>query len=194
VLAEMAGMDKMKINSLPAIRYTDKKGKERFVVLPWCKDLSAIEDLVTWDGSKDAPYDRRPKSRIQVELEMVPIPSQSAGATRDAATALAGGGGGKTKKVIVLDETYMLDALSLDALDIGYTEVREDGHPTLKCLMDGPEGRVIGKKGVELDAWTVINEVIYVEMDRNKHMVQQPVGPENPRKVSYPFFECAGPQ
>lgn len=179
-LAQMAGGDKIKINSLPAVRYTDNDGKERFMVLPWCKDLAAMEDLVKWDGAEDEPRDSRQKSRVRVELEMVPISSQSGGTTRDAAAALAGGGAGKTKKVIVLDETYMLDTLSLDALDIGYTEVREDGHPTLKCLMDGPEGRVIGEKGVILDSWTVINEVIYVAMDRNKYMVQQPVGPENP--------------
>jgi hypothetical protein len=179
-LAKMEDMDKLKINSLPAIRYTDTKGKERFVVLPWCKDLSDIEDLVIWDGSKNDPYDRRQKSRIRIELEMTPISSKSTGATRDAATALAGGGGNKIKKIVVLDKSYMLDALSLDALDIGYTEVREDGHPTLKCLMDGPEGRVVSKEGVKLDEWTVINEIIHVEMDRKKHVVQQPVNPENP--------------
>ena len=179
-LAKRAGSEKVKMNSLPAVRYTDGDKKERFMVLPWCKELSELTDMVQWDGSETEPYDKRQKARIRVELEMEAIASQTAGATRDAASALASGGGSKTKKIMVLDESYLLDTLSLDALDIGYTEVREEGHPTLKCLLDGPEGRVVGKNGVKLDSWQVINEVIYVDMDRRRHTIQQAVDTQDP--------------
>ena len=179
-MAKTLGSETVRIDSLPALRYTDAKDKDHFMVFPWCKELDELKGLVAWDGSKDEPYDRRQKIRIRVELELEAIESQAMGATRDAASALAGGGGSKTKKVIVLDETYRDDDLSLDAVDIGFTEIREDGHPTLRCLIEGPNGRQMGKNGVTLDAWAVKNEVIYVDVDRSKPMVQQPVTSEKP--------------
>jgi len=180
-LAQTIGTDKIKIDSLPALRYSESNGKDHFVVFPWCKELEQLKGLAVWDGSDKELRDERGKIRIQVVLELEPISSKSTGATRDAGSALAGSGGSKTKKITVLDKFYLDDELSLDAIDIGYTEVREKGHPTLRILIDGPKGREVGKNGVQLDAWTVKNERITIALARNKINTQeQPVNLENP--------------
>lgn len=178
-LAELAGVSKIKVNSLPALRFEDRDGQKHFVVFPWCRELDRLEGLVQWDGSNREPYDRREKMRIRVELELQPIASQSTQGTRIAASALAGGGASKTKLLKVLDESYFEDQAGLDALDIGYTEVQEKGQPALKCLLDGPLGRRPGKKSVPLNAWTVVNERITVSMDGHSSVAEQPVDPQH---------------
>ena len=180
-LAQTIGADKIKVNSLPALRYSDSKGKNHFVVFPWCKELDQLKDLVVWDGSDREITEHNKSIRIQVGLELEAISSKNTGAASDAGSALAGGGGSKNKKITILDKWYLDDKVSLDAIDMGYTEVREKGHPMLRILMDGPMGRQMGRHGVQLDAWTVKNEIITITMARNKIIVQQqPVTLDNP--------------
>jgi Mg-chelatase subunit ChlD len=181
-MAKEVGADKLKIDSLPALRYTDAE-REHLMVFPWCREIDQLDGLVTWEGDTREPAVTRQKIRVQVKLEIESIASQqSTGSTRVAASALAGGNSvSKTKWVTVLDETFFGDEASLDALDIGYTEFRKDGHPTLQVVIDGPKGRQMGREGVYLDQWAVKNEWIGINMDGGPwKTAQQPVDPDRP--------------
>ena len=142
-LAELIQAKKnIRIDSLPALLFTEANGQKKLVVFPWCKEIGELDGFVTWNGMEKEPQDWPRKIRISVKLEVDPNTSrQSAGNTRVAASALAGGGNVTKRKWITLfDETYLSENISLDALDIGYTETRKDGHPVLKVIVDGPNG------------------------------------------------------
>ena len=181
-LAKTMGTDNVRIESLPALRYAEPSGKKHFIVFPWCQEMDGVKDWVTWDGSKNEPGDRREKVQMQVKLEIEPIASQqNTGNTHVAASALAGGGSvAKSKWVTVLDETIFSNEISLDAVDMGYTEIRKDGHPSLQILLEGPMGRKPGREGVNLDQYQIKNEWIGVNMDGGWKVAQQPVDPEHP--------------
>jgi len=179
-LAERAGVAKISIGSLPALRFEDQDGRKHFVVFPWCRELDQLEGLVKWDGSDREPSDRRRKISIQVELDLTAVASKTTASGRMAADSLAGGGASKTKAVTVLAESFYDDEAGLDALDIGYTEIREQGQPALKCILDGPSGRRVGRNSVRLNAWTVQNERISVSMDGRRTTAEQPVDPQHP--------------
>jgi len=195
-LAEMIHAEKVNIDSLSALLYKEDNGKERLMVFPWCKEIEEIEDLVTWDGIKKEPQDWPQKIRIQVKLVVEPIVSQeNTGNTRSAASALAGGGSAvKRKRVTLFDQTYFGQDISLDALDIGYTETRKDGHPVLKVIIDGPNGRQIGKGEVRLDQYTVINEWIGANMDNGPSRIsQQLVDGDHPITGRFHIFSINAP-
>ena len=180
VLAELAGVGKVNIGSLPALRFEDLEERKHFVVFPWCRELDQIEDLVKWDGSDRESSDRRRKISIRVDLDLAAVASKTTATGRMAADSLAGGGTSKTKTVTVLAESFYDDEAGLDALDIGYTETREEGQPALKCILDGPFGRRVGEKSVRLNAWTVQNERISINMDGRRNTAEQPVDPRFP--------------
>ncbi len=182
-LAEMIHAENVKIDSLPALLFTEANGKEKLMVFPWCKEAGELHDLVTWDGIKKEPQDWPQRIRIQVQLEVDPIISQeNTGSTRIAASALAGGGNvAKQKWVTLFDQTFLSQDISRDAIDIGYTETRKDGHPVLKVIIDGPNGRQIGHDEVRLDQYSVITEWISANMDNGPgRSSQQSVDGDHP--------------
>jgi hypothetical protein len=178
-LAELATLSKVKIDSLPALRFTDKDQLKHFVVFPWCRELEQLDKLVKWDGSESEPYDRRQKIRIRVELALQAVDSESRQGTRMAANALAGGAA-KNKWISVLDEYYRDDQASSGAFDIGYTETTEKGLTVLKCILGSPLGRRTGEKSVPLTGWTVVKERITVKMDGHNAVSEQPVDEQHP--------------
>ncbi len=176
-LAEMIHADNLKIDSLPAVLFTDH-GNKKLMVFPWCREIKELENLASWDGKEKALQDWPQRIRIQVKLELDPVISQeNTGNTRIAANALAGGGSSvKRKWETVFDYSYLSQDISLDAIDIGYTETRKDGHEVIRVVVDGPEGRQIGQREVRLDQYTVINEWIGANMDNGPwRTAQQPV-------------------
>ena len=182
-LAEMIYIENVKIDSLPALLFSEDNNKEKIIVFPWCREVGELEGLVKWDGIKNEPQDWPKRIRIQVKLEVDPITSQqNTGNTRMAASALAGGGNvAKRKWLMLFDQTFLSQDISLDALDIGYTETRKDGRPVLKVIIDGPNGRQIGHDEVKLDQYSVINEWIGANMDNGPNRIcQQPVDNEHP--------------
>ncbi len=179
-LAALAGVAGIKVDSLPALRFEDRDGRKHFVVFPWCRELDQLQGLVLWNEADTESRDRRQEIRIRVELDLEAIASQSTQNTRMAANALSGGGASKTKRMIVLDVSYLDDDAGLDAFDIGYTETREEGHPALKCILDGPLGRHVGNKSVLLDAWSVKHERITVSMDGRQNTAEQPADAQHP--------------
>ena len=182
-LAKMIPAQKVKIESLPALLFTEPNGQETLMVFPWCKKIEELDGLVTWDGKKNEGSDWPQKIRIQVQLEVAPLASQQSTAnTRVAASALAGGGSvAKSKWVTLFDQEFLSQAVSLDALDIGYTEGRKEGHPILQVVVDGPNGREFGRQGVELDQYTVITEWVGAHGDTGPWKVaQQPVDGDHP--------------
>lgn len=181
-LAEMIHAENIKIDSLPALLFTEH-GNKKLMVFPWCRDIKEIENLVTWDGEEKAPQDWPQRIRIQVRLELDPVVSQeNTGNTRVAASVLAGGGSVvKRKWETLFDYTYLSQDISQDAIDIGYTEARKDGHEVIRVVVDGPEGRQIGQREVRLDQYTVINEWIGANMDNGPwRTAQQPVDSNHP--------------
>ncbi|MCB2166516.1 MAG: VWA domain-containing protein [Deltaproteobacteria bacterium] len=182
-LAEMIHAQKMKIESLPALLFSESGGKETLMVLPWCKAIEELEGLVTWDGVKKESQDWPQKIRLQIKLEVEPTASQQGSAnTRVAASALAGGSNvGKRKWITLFDQSLLGEDLSLDALDIGYTETRKEGHPVLQVVVDGPSGRQVGSQVVELDQYTVSNEWLGTHMDNGPwRIAQEPVDENHP--------------
>ena len=182
-LAEMIYSQKVKIESLPALLFSESGGKETLMVMPWCKAIEELEGLVTWDGVKKEAQDWPQKIRLQIKLEVEPTASQQGSAnTRVAASALAGGSNvGKRKWITLFDQSLLSENLSLDALDIGYTETRKDGHPVLQVVVDGPSGRQVGSQVVELDQYTVSNEWLGTHMDNGPwRIAQEPVDGNHP--------------
>ncbi len=188
VLAGMIYAENVKIETLPALFFIDADEKEKLMVFPWCKEIRDLDGLVTWDGIKKEPQDWAQRVRLQVRLEVEPIVSrQSTGNTRMAASALAGGGSVPKRKWLTLfNQEHLSQALlsqdvSLDSIDIGYTETSKDGHPVLRVIVEGPNGRQIGESDVRLDQYTIINEWVGASVDNGPWRIsQQPVDGDHP--------------
>jgi hypothetical protein len=181
-LAAMIHAETVTIESLPALLFTED-GNKKLMVFPWCREVEELEGLVTWDGVEKENQGWPQKIKIQVKLELEPVVSQeNTGNTRIAANALAGGGSSlKRKWETVFDRTYLSQDISLDAIDIGYTETRKDGHEVIMVVVDGPEGREVGQREVRLDQYIVINERIVANMDTGPSGIsEQPVDKDHP--------------
>ena len=195
-LADMIHTEHVRIESLPALLYTKADKTETLMVFPWCKPIDDLEGLVTWNGEKNEPQDWPQKVRLQVKVEIEPIPSgQSTGNTRVAASALAGGDSVANKRWETLYDYSLLNQdVSLDAIDIGYTETRKDGRPVLQVIVDGPNGRQLGQRLVELDKYTVVNEWVGASLEGCPWTsAQQPVDADHPITGRFHVFSLNAP-
>ncbi len=150
------------IKGVPGVRYDDG-GTSRTLVLPFLKPAEELAGLL--ENNKAKVVDPRTDLlyNINVKIQAEPRKGSARATKADAATALAGGSGGKTKTFIMLDVRYTAEQLSLGAVDIGYVKMATKDGTQLVAMLDGPEGRVMGRKaGFDPKSFSAVSEEIAI--------------------------------
>ena len=146
-LASRAGLaraEDLPLSWLPALRYQDSGGAPHLLVVPFLQDATALPDLV----DATAPEEARELDsvRVRVEAWTMPVVSAQAEKTRDMAAALTGGGGAAAPQTrSLLEIQTSLEDLSRRPVEVGYTEGSDAEGRFFTAVLDGPQGRVLGK-------------------------------------------------
>jgi hypothetical protein len=153
-LARRAGLEQVELEQLPAVRFRTADNREVVLVSPFLEDLKALEGRV---GYRVEPVEESPEVTADLTVGLLVMPAQ---ADRDEqmrrmSDILAGGEGDEVEEAVLLSTSLNLSDLSLDCIDIGFTQVPARGTVVYKAVLDGPMGRRITSDDAGLDATRV---------------------------------------
>ena len=160
------------IKSVPGVRYYDR-GKPNTLVLPFLKPAEELAGLLEPGQAKAVDPRTDVIYYLTVKLHAEPRQGDARAAKADAASALAGGSGKKGKTFTMLEARFAADRLSLGAVDIGYVEMATKKGIRLVAMLDGPEGRVMGRKdGPDPKSYRAVYEEIEIRTPDGERVPQ----------------------
>jgi hypothetical protein len=125
-LAERAGLSKVDVKWLPALRYQDTAGMQRLLVSPFMQNAESLKGLVQVQEEKPKVKNAVP-ARLHVIAGVVANGGDRNKRAADMAGALAGQqGSSKVRERLLLNTVLDREALSRGALDIIYTSGEVD--------------------------------------------------------------------
>ncbi|WP_457597025.1 VWA domain-containing protein [Hydrogenimonas sp.] len=140
-----------RLESLPALRYEDEKGKRHTVVIPFFKESWQLKGLVAEleEGRNDLPA-------VTVEVVVRAVERRLSGKDMMAliTDSLAGDSGDGVTETTLLSEKLSKRALSLDMVDLGFYEVAgSGGERVVKAMLRTPEGTFRSDEGLSLNRY-----------------------------------------
>ena len=145
---------------LPALFYRGADGAGHMVVIPFMKDLTALEGYAWHRGGPDnVPRTEYPEATVKVVVEAIPLSERAKdagglGLGGDLFGSLGGALSGEedtpqeaeTTEITVLEERFKLTDLSMNAVDLGFALADERAWT---AWIDSPLGRKQGSRALE---------------------------------------------
>ena len=164
-LSAMSGLNCNQVNSLPAVTYYDDAGTRNVMVLPFGRDIQALEGLVFYEGNTDSDYES-PTERLYIYYDVLPTEEGHLAQLNSMAGAL----GGSSSEVSISRENMMsismpLATFSKDAVDIGTSIIGNKAYPVVYTA-DGP---IMGEDYIDLNYYGIRG--MGFELDAKEHHV-----------------------
>ena len=156
---------------LPALFYRGADGAGHMMVIPFMKDLAALEGYA-WhrNGSDDIPRTEYPEATVKVVVEAIPLSERAKdvgglGLGGDLFGSLGGALSGEEDmpqeveptEITVLEERFKLTDLSMNAVDLGFALADERAW---MAWIDSPLGRKQGSRALEKEDYRPVR-IIY---------------------------------
>lgn len=164
-LAQRAGLEKVSLKWLPAMRYRDQDDVEHLLVSPFLETAAHLEGLVIVDPGKPAVREPKPAS-LSVIADVVTTGGERAKHTADMADALAGGSGKrKTRERTLIRTELDREQLSRGAADIIYAMGEDDKGAFYTAMLDYPGGQVAGIDKIYKSSEIIVQLRIQIRFD-----------------------------
>lgn len=151
LLSAMSGTSAHQIHWLPAVTYFDDKGLQHMMVLPFAKDLKALEGLVFYEGYTDTDYDSQSVG-LNIYYDVLPTEEGHLAQINSMAGALGGGSSEVAVTRKYLSTLYIpLATFSKDAVDIGTAIVGNKAYPIIYTA-DGP---IMSEDSIDLNYYGI---------------------------------------
>ena len=151
-LSELSGLNEVKSNIVPGIKYTDAAGNVKLFVIPFMKDITELNELV-YISSQGSP-EIKPKEATLTVYAIADTEADSASSLMGAIGGiLAGGesGGLISEDIELLTKAVTLPDLSNDVIEVGFAEAgKGTGSGKLyTAVITTPGGQESGQYGVD---------------------------------------------
>jgi len=167
------------LNYLPALYYRDSDGKGQVMVVPFMKELRALEGYAYLNSSgAGVPGTEYPEASVKVVVEAIPISERA----KNSGGGLGLGGGlfgsfgeaisgeeeapreAEPQEITVLEESFRLTELSIAAVDVGFALADERAW---LAWIDTPTGRKPGSRALEKEDYQPLR-IIYTVASGNE--------------------------
>jgi len=136
LLGQLAGIEGLRIHTLPAIHYKSEKGM-RMIVMPFARDIGELGGLVYYDGDEEEPYESE-LEKLFISVDVLPTETGNAAQVNKMAGALSGGNQDPSPFTSALETFHIsLETFSQDAVDIGLSIVGNKVYAVVYTA-DGP--------------------------------------------------------
>lgn len=164
-LMKVAGVDTLKLTTVPAWTYTDDAGNAKVFVVPFMRDLANLGGLAFLPGTQEKREQLSQTCDVSVYVSVLPLTQGSQiGVTGGIGSAIGGAetaGPDAPQQLRLLTARLPLDACSLDAMDIyfpgtasGYTAGLDIGGKSLT-----------GDRTVDINQFRVVSTRVEVRLD-----------------------------
>jgi len=174
-LAKRAGLNKVSVKWLPALRYQDSEGDKHLLVSPFLQDAESLQGLVV-DRAEKRKVKKQIPARLQVIADVVSNAGERVQSTSDMASALAGGQDkSKTKERYLLSMPLDREALSRGVADIIYIKSEDEKGSFYRAMLEYPDGQLAGKGKVYSRDETIVKLRIEIKFDGQWLEHEQPI-------------------
>jgi len=164
-LAQRAGLAKVDIKWLPALRYQDISGKKHLLVSPFMQDIESLSGKVLDEGKKPG-IKKAFVARLHIIADVVSNGGDRTERAADMANALAGvQDKARTRERYLVNTVLDREALSRGALDIIYTKGEDDKGSFYRAVLEYPGGQQAGKDKVYSRKETIVSLRIRIKID-----------------------------
>lgn len=166
-LLKLGGISESSITSLPALTFTDEKGRTSLFVIPFMKDITKLDNQVYMSAKQDKAELITEMATVKISIKVEPNAKDAASQFGDMANVLGGGeegDGSSYAYVDVLTKELPLSALSIDAIDICYLSAGKGKGQIYTAGINTTGGIIVGEGYIDDGECKVLGVQISVAM------------------------------